>query len=170
MLTISIPHPILDGIFDECDRYAVEETGGRLLGFYTWRGTDLHIDVQALIAAGPSARRSRTSFFQDGEYQERLFRAVEKKQPKIEHLGNWHTHHVNGLRTLSQGDCETYRKFVNSQNHNTDFFYALLVTHSTPRERTRYGIRHFVFVRHTTEFVEVPARDIDMTASRVLQL
>lgn len=170
MLTVSIPSPIIDGIFDECDRYTDEETGGRLLGFYTWRGTDLHIDVKAVIAAGPNARRSQTSFFQDGEYQERVFRAVEKQQPRIEHLGNWHTHHVNNLRTLSQGDCETYRKCVNSANHNTDFFYALLVTHRTMYAQTRYAVRHFVFVRHATEFVEIQQSSVDITGSQVLQL
>jgi integrative and conjugative element protein (TIGR02256 family) len=169
MLTISIPRPILEGIFDECERYAIEETGGRLLGFHTWRGTDLHIDVKAIIASGPNTRRTSVSLFQDGEYQERVFRAVEKKHPTIEHLGNWHTHHANGLRTLSQGDCETYRKCVNSPNHNTDFFYALLVTHGTPNEQARYAIRHFVFVRHATEFVEVPEYRVD-TTGKVLQL
>jgi integrative and conjugative element protein (TIGR02256 family) len=168
MLTISIPAPILEGIFNECDRFESEETGGRLLGFYTWKGVDLHIDVQAVIAAGPNAIRTRTSFFQDGEYQERIFRLVEKRYPRIEHLGNWHTHHVNGLRSLSSGDCETYRKCVNSRNHNTDFFYALLVTHRTPVQR--YGIRHFVFVRHSNDFVEVPQRDVETSGTKVLQL
>jgi hypothetical protein len=168
-LKISLPQPILAGIFDECDRYATEETGGRLLGFYTWKGTDLHIDVKALIAAGPNAKRSNVSFFQDGDYQERVFRAVEKKHPNIEHLGNWHTHHVNGLRSLSQGDVATYRKCVNSQNHNTDFFYALLVTHAI-LGNLRYGFRNFVFVRHADDFVEVPMRDLNVSDSKVLQL
>jgi hypothetical protein len=170
VLTISIPRPILEGIFDECERFALEETGGRLLGFYTWRGTDLHIDVKALLPAGPNARRSQVSFFQDGEYQEKLFRAVEKKHPSINHLGNWHTHHCNGLRTLSQGDCETYRKNVNSPNHAIDFFYALLITHGTPDEQMRYGIRHFVFVRHANDFVEVPTHHVNTTGLEVLQL
>ena len=168
-LTIKIPAAILDGIFRECDRFSDEETGGRLLGFYTWRGTDLHIDVKALIAAGPNAKRSRVSFFQDGDYQERVFRAVEQKCPQIEHLGNWHTHHVNGLRSLSQGDCQTYQKCVNSPNHNTNFFYALLVTHAT-QNHLRYGVRHFVFVRHAKDFVEVPMRDVIVSDCGVLQL
>ena len=162
-LTISIPRPILEGIFDECDRYPNEETGGRLIGFYTWKRTDLHIDVKAVLPAGPNARRSAVSFFQDGEHQERLFRGVEKKYPHIHHLGNWHTHHCNGLRTLSTGDCETYRKCVNSPNHATDFFYALLVTHRTPEQATRYAIRHFVFVRFSKEFVEVDQVDTQGT-------
>jgi hypothetical protein len=156
MLTISIPRKLLEGLFDECERWATEETGGRLIGFYTWRKTDLHIDVRAVLPAGPAARRSAVSFFQDGEYQEKLFRLVEKKHPTINHLGNWHTHHCNGLRTLSLGDCETYRKCVNSPNHATDFFYALLVTHGTPDGPMRYAIKHFVFTRHAHQFVEVP--------------
>lgn len=166
MVTISIPAPILDGILNECDRFENEETGGRLLGFYTWKGAELHIDVRAVIAAGPNAIRTRTSFFQDGEYQERIFRAVELRHRRIEHLGNWHTHHVNGLRCLSVGDVETYRRCVNSPNHNTDFFYALLVTHRDAGP-ARYGIRHFIFVRHSGDFVEVPASQVN-TASREL--
>lgn len=169
MLTISIPQAIVDGIFNECDRYENEETGGRLLGFYTWRGCDLHIDVKAVIGAGPNAIRTRVSFFQDGEYQERIFRAIEKRHPRIEHLGNWHTHHVNSLRDLSSGDCQTYRKCVNSPSHNTDFFYALLVTHRIPVAAGRYGMRHFVFVRHG-DFVEVPAAGLVIGATPVLQL
>lgn len=170
MLTITIPRPVLNGIFDECDKYSVQETGGRMLGFYSWRGTDLHIDVKALIGPGPNARRSQTSFFQDGEYQEKVFRAVEKKYPTIEHLGNWHTHHVNALRTLSNGDVDTYRKCVNSPKHNTDFFYALLVTHKTPGQIMRYPVRHFVFIRHSLDFVEVPACDVIVANPGVLQL
>lgn len=30
---IIIPRAILEGIFDECDKYPAVETGGRLLGF-----------------------------------------------------------------------------------------------------------------------------------------
>lgn len=163
MLTISIPRPILEGIFNDCERYVSKETGGRLLGFYSWKGTDLHIDVKALLPAGPNAQRTAVSFFQDGNYQERLFRGVEKKFPKICHLGNWHTHHCNGLRTLSRGDCETYRRNVNSPNHAQDFFYALLVTHGTPNEQLRYGVKHFVFVRHSPDFIEVSANAVSIS-------
>lgn len=171
MVKITIPAAILNGMFDECERYLEEETGGRLLGFYTWHGVDLRIDVRAVLPAGPNARRSRVSFFQDGDYQEQLFRAVEKQHPTIAHLGNWHTHHCNGLRTLSLGDCETYRKNVNSPNHAQDFFYALLVTHGTPNERWRYATKHFIFVRHGGEnFVEVPSSQVSIPDVPVLSL
>jgi integrative and conjugative element protein (TIGR02256 family) len=169
-VTISIPRPLLEGMFDECERFREEETGGALIGFYSWNGTDLHVDVRAVIGAGPNARRSAVSFFKDGEYQERMFREVEKRHPAIRHLGNWHTHHCNGLRTLSQGDCETYRKNVNSPNHAQDFWYALLITHGTPNEQMRYAAKHFIFVRHGKDFYEVPQSGITIRDSGVLAL
>lgn len=144
---ISISKKSLEAIFDECDRYDVDETGGRIIGMYKKKGRNYQIDVLGVISPGPNARRSPTSFFQDGDYQERVFRDLEKEQPNLEHLGNWHTHHVNGLQTLSGGDRETYRATVNHHNHNTDFFYALLVTRKTPHRDRRYEVKHFVFFR-----------------------
>lgn len=144
---ISMPRKALEAIFDECDRYDIDETGGRIIGMYRKKGRDYQIDVLGVIGPGPNARRSPTSFFQDGDYQERVFRSVEKDYPNLEHLGNWHTHHVNGLQTLSGGDLETYRATVNHHNHNTDFFYALLVTRRTPHRHQRYDVKHFLFFR-----------------------
>ena len=82
-----------------------------------------------VIEPGPEARRTRTSFFQDGDYQTEVFRRLEEQDPAIEHLGYWHTHHVNGYPRLSGGDVATYRRIVNHELQNLDFFYALLVTH-----------------------------------------
>ncbi len=169
-MNITIPRRILEGIFDECDKYQTEETGGRLLGFYRGHGNNLKIDVRALIGPGPNAKRTQVSFFQDGDYQERIFRAVERQHPRIEHLGNWHTHHVNGLETLSNGDTETYGRNVNSEHHNTDFFYALLVTRKLQMENMRYAIRHFVFFRGFEGIVEPTPNHIHITHSPVLSL
>jgi hypothetical protein len=144
---ISMPRKALEAIFDECDRHNVDETGGRIIGMYKKNGREYHIDVLGVIGPGPNARRSPTSFFQDGEYQERVFREIEKDHPNLEHLGNWHTHHVNGLQSLSGGDRETYHATVNHHNHNTDFFYALLVTRKTSHHQRRYETKHFVFFR-----------------------
>src|SRR5579859_236689 len=144
---ISMPRNALEAIFDECDRHDIDETGGRIIGMYKKKGRDYELDVLGVIGPGPNARRTPTSFFQDGEYQERVFRAVEKDHPNLQHLGNWHTHHVNGLQTLSGGDRETYHATVNHHNHNTDFFYALLVTRKTPHHRRRYETKHFLLFR-----------------------
>src|SRR5438105_7073882 len=110
----------LETVFDECDRYDADETGGRILGTYEKHGDVLTIAVNGIIEPGPGARRTPTYFRQDGAYQERVFREVEEREPSIEHLGNWHTHHVNGLRHLSDGDIETYRRTVEHHKHNTD--------------------------------------------------
>jgi hypothetical protein len=104
----------------------------------------LFITVEGVIAAGPKAVRTAVSFFKDGEYQEQMFRKVEAHRSNIYHLGNWHTHHVNGLETLSRGDCQTYRKHVESQNHATDFWYAFLVT---TKRLGWYTVKHFILFR-----------------------
>jgi len=168
---ISLPRRILNGIFDECDKYDSAETGGRILGFYSIDESVLRIAVKALIGPGPNARRSRTTLFQDGEYQERVFRAVEKQHPTITHLGNWHTHHVNGLQVLSNGDAETYRRTVNHQNHATDFFYALLVTSKgNVFTDLRYKFRHFMLFRGEQSVHEIGNWRVTVSDEPVLAL
>lgn len=168
---VTIHRAALKTIFDECDLYDCDETGGRILGAFRtdWRGR-LSLVVSGIIEPGPGARRTPTSFFQDGEYQERVFRAVEKGHPEIEHLGNWHTHHVNGHPTLSAGDRETYHRIVNHQNHNTDFFYALLVTarNSSKESLDRYSVRHFLFRRGDPNQYEIQASKVKIVDREII--
>ena len=159
-ISITIARGVLESIFDECDRYDSHETGGRLIGTYSKKGSHYDIQLQGVLAPGPAAQRSATSFIQDGEYQEALFRKIELEHPNIEHLGNWHTHHCNGLATLSHGDHTTYNRIVNHEKHNTDFFYALLVVRKTPGNDTRYSIKHFIFHRNSNRVDEVPPSDV----------
>lgn len=158
--SISITRGALETIFDECDKFDIDETGGRLIGTYRHENGHYDIEVKGVLESGPQARRSATSFFQDGEHQEKLFRAIEAKHPDIEHLGNWHTHHVNGYPTLSGGDQETYFRTVNHKMHNTDFFYALLVVAKNGHGNPRYAIKHFVFRRDDRAFYEIPAKKV----------
>jgi hypothetical protein len=167
--SISIACGALESIFDECDKYDADETGGRLLGTYCEKDGRLEIEVKAVLEPGPNAQRSTTYFLQDGEHQERLFRAIEANHPEIEHLGNWHTHHVNGLNTLSGGDKATYFKTVNHEKHNTHFFYALLVVTRNRGGEPRYAVKHFIFRRNDQAIYEIPAdkvRVINMPALR----
>lgn len=156
-IRISFCRDVLESIFDECDNFNIDETGGRIIGHYNFKGNSLNIDVCGLIGSGPNARRSPTSFFQDGAHQEVIFRKIEAEHPDIEHLGNWHSHHVNGLNTLSSGDIDTYKKTVNHEKHNTDFFYALLVTgkNHIPHSKERYAVRHFLFKRGESSVREI---------------
>lgn len=166
--SISIPRSALGAIFDECDRYNVDETGGRLIGTYRRDGKQYEIQVQGVIGPGPNAQRSPTCFYQDGEYQENIFRSIEDNHPTIEHLGNWHTHHVNGLNTLSGGDRTTYFTTVNHPNHNTDFFYALLVTRRTPGQDLRYEVKNFVIRRNDDTVYEIPDDQVQVTGEPIL--
>ena len=168
---IRMPKAALLAIFAECDQFDDDETGGRVLGTYRLDGDHLHIDVRALIDSGPRAQRSAVSFFQDGDYQERVFRQIEKQHPEIEHLGNWHTHHMNGLQNLSSGDLATYQRTVNHPQHNTPFFYALLVTTKHPSARDplgRYSIKHYLFRRNDSKAYEIPASHVELVADALV--
>jgi hypothetical protein len=161
---IRLPRAALATIFDECDRYDHDETGGRVLGTYESARGNLELNVSGLIEAGPAAERSSVLFQQDGHHQEKIFRQIEREHPKIEHLGNWHTHHMNGLATLSGGDLATYHRTVNHSKHNVPFFYALLVVakqrSSDPLER--YSIKHFLFRRGDPREYQVPNKLVEL--------
>ena len=170
-IAVSICAGALETVFAECDRYEHEETGGRILGtFRRERDGALGITVNGVIGPGPNARRSSSSFFQDGEYQEQVFRHIERAHPDVEHLGNWHTHHVNGHPTLSGGDIETYQRIVNHQNHNLNFFYALLVVARNPKASglDRYRVRHYVLFRDDNRVHEVDAERVSVTDEAVI--
>lgn len=42
-IRLEIPRAAVEAIFDECDRYNVDETGGRILGTYKNSGRQLGI-------------------------------------------------------------------------------------------------------------------------------
>ena len=164
--TLSIPSLVLESIFDDCDRYDHDETGGRIVGRFR-RGADgsLDVTVTGVIEAGPNARRSTTSFFQDGDYQAEIFRQIESAHREVEHLGNWHTHHVNGFPNLSGGDIATYRRIVNHEKHNLDFFYALLVVSRLAggEAASRYSVRHYILLRGDDAVYEVDPAKVTLT-------
>jgi hypothetical protein len=160
--SVSIARAALESIFDDCDKFDADETGGRLLGTYRKSGARTDVQVMGVLEAGPAAERSPVYFMQDGDHQEELFRAIEQAHPEVEHLGNWHTHHVNGLQMLSGGDKTTYTKTVNHDKHNTDFFYALLVVRKNPRGHPRYQVKHFFLRRNDNTLYEVPPGDVQV--------
>lgn len=169
VFSISIARGALEAVFDECDRYDMDETGGRLLGTYRHDQGRYDIEVKGVLEPGPNAQRTSTYFLQDGDHQEKLFRAIEASHPEIEHLGNWHTHHVNGYPTLSGGDKQTYLKTVNHEKHNTDFFYALLVVSKNGGANPRYAVKHFIFRRGDDTIYEVLAKDVRLVDTPVLR-
>lgn len=163
-IRLVLPKAALTRVFDECDGFDRDETGGRVIGTFEESGGKLTLHVNGIIEAGPQARRSPTSFFQDGEYQERIFRQIESTHPEIEHLGNWHTHHVNGLSHLSNGDISTYTRIVNHQKHNISFFYALLVVSKRKSDEplNRYRLKHYIFRRNDQRIFEIAPKSIEI--------
>ena len=167
---VTIRIDVLKTIFDECDRYDKFETGGRILGTFERNDDALQIYVNGVIDAGPKARRSISSFFNDGDYQAKLFRRIESTYPEIEHLGNWHTHHVNGYPTLSRGDISTYRRIVGHPNHNLDFFYALLVVQRYQGSSVwdRYRVRHYILFRGDDSVYEISAAKVSLSKEEAI--
>ena len=164
-IRVEIPGEVLESVFEECDRYDRDETGGRVVGHFTVDCGALVVRAAGVIEPGPNARRTSSSFFQDGDYQTEVFRRLESRDATIEHLGNWHTHHVNGYPTLSGGDVATYRRIVNHEFHNLDFFYALLVTRRNEGRAglDRYSARHYVLFRGDSTVHEVASDDVVVT-------
>ena len=164
-IRVEISGDVLEIVFKECDRHDHDETGGRIVGHFAMDRGTLVIRANGMIEPGPNARRTPTSFFQDGDHQTQVFRRLEARDPAVEHLGNWHTHHVNGYPTLSAGDVATYRRIVNHKLHNLDFFYALLVTHRHEGETglERYAVRHYVFFRGDDAVHEIQSADVCVT-------
>jgi hypothetical protein len=121
------------------------ETGGKFLGFIITAGSQppkssygMHIAAKwrqlssegtylllvGSISPGPRARQTATELLPDGEFQNAVFRSVELKEPTIEHLGSWHSHHPNGLSRFSSGDISHYRSVVADKNYGPHFFVA----------------------------------------------
>lgn len=169
-ICLLMPKAAFTTVFDECDGFDQDETGGRVIGTFEEDRGKLVIHVTGIIEAGPQARRTAVSFFQDGSYQEQVFRRIESHFPQIEHLGNWHTHHVNGLQHLSGGDIETYHRTVNHRNHNAPFFYAMLVTgkHRSSDPLGRYTVKHYVFRRGEERIFELRRNQVQIVDEPLL--
>jgi len=145
----------------ELEKYPQAEEGGKFIG-HILQGNDTRTDIgdptasriviQDFLPGGPNAKRTQVEFMPDGEYQESLFRKAEREDPDIEHVGTWHSHHCNGLDTLSRGDIEGYFATVNKKAYRLKYFVASLVKHVPKDPRDNGWIDHFLFVRGEEEF------------------
>ena len=83
--------------------YPNVETGGQLLGFWTPGGDPV---VTYVIGPGNRAQHNVTSFIQDQEYLQTVGRAIYQNY-RLQHIGEWHSHHQLGLTQPSRGDVDT---------------------------------------------------------------
>lgn len=79
------------------------ETGGQLFGYWTATGTPV---VMYAIGPGINAQHNHTSFIQDWQYLQRIGKELGRRY-RLQHIGEWHSHHQLGLAHPSGGDVNT---------------------------------------------------------------
>jgi hypothetical protein len=153
-------------MLNEINKHATVEEGGKYIGHVVrgtvrepgGRNTDPNAEtllISDFLPSGPRAVRTKVEFLPDGEYQERLFRQIEKVDSAIEHLGTWHTHHCNGLQELSPGDVEGYLRTVNNDRYRLNFFVASLVKRIPAEPSESDWLDHFLFLRGEDSYFDI---------------
>lgn len=160
---ILIGESVFSHILREMGKHVSQEEGGKYIGYIftpgTLQGDGIHINPRAhailitdFLPSGPKAVRTAVEFRPDGEYQDRLFRKIEAEDPAIEHLGTWHSHHCNGVLTLSPGDVDGYFRTIAKPAFRLDYFVASLVKYVPSGPLQEGWIDHFLFVRGLDDY------------------
>ena len=79
------------------------ETGGQIFGYWTSTGVPV---VMYVIGPGRNAQHNPTSFVQDQRYLQLVGNELYRKF-RLQHIGEWHSHHQLGLAHPSGGDVNT---------------------------------------------------------------
>jgi hypothetical protein len=154
---------VFEYILSELRTHSETEEGGKYVGYVLspsdLRVLDLGLNVSSpvvvitdFLPSGPNAVRTEVEFHPDGEFQEALFRKLEQMDQAVEHVGTWHSHHCNGLETLSWGDVKGYLRTVNRREYRLNFFVASLVRRIPSSNSDSDWIDHFLFVRGEDQY------------------
>ncbi len=165
-IQVGLDRRVLSYITEELGKNPHVEEGGKYVGYLLpasdSRLRDCGFDPKAqvmvitdFLPSGPNATRTAVELQPDGEYQEKLFRHAEKMDHEIEHVGTWHSHHCNGLQTLSSGDLAGYLRTVNRPEYRLDYFLASLVTRLPQGSSDQGWIDHYLFVRGDEECYKI---------------
>jgi len=173
-LQIVIDRRVFEYIISDVAKSPDAEEGGKYIGYLMpsrkpeLQTLGLDLDSPAIVVtdylpSGPNAVRSAGELLPDGEYQERLFRQIERVDSDIEHIGSWHSHHCNGLQTLSDGDIRGYFRTVNKAAYRPDWFLVSLVTRLPSHPNDASWIDHYLFVRGENDYRRITntVKDID---------
>ena len=79
------------------------ETGGDLFGYWTHSGAPV---VSYAIGPGCASRHYPTSFYQDADWLHDVGTRLYD-QHGLQHVGEWHSHHLLGANRPSDGDIRT---------------------------------------------------------------
>lgn len=105
------------------------ETGGELFGFWTQDGVPV---VLYAVGPGPDARHRATSFLQDPEYVD-SFEVEMCLATRLQHIGQWHSHHQLDLARPSGGDVASMMRGVGKPGFPR---MLLCIGNCTPTETT----------------------------------
>ena len=163
---VALDRGVLGYVAEELSMSPRAEEGGKYIGYLLPEKSpqlrDLGLEPSRLalvvtdfLPSGPNAVRTAVELQPDGEYQESLFRRAEAIDPEIEHLGTWHSHHCNGLQTLSEGDVSGYHRTVNRTAYRPDYFFASLVTRLPTGPGDSDWVDHFLFVRGHDDYYRI---------------
>ncbi len=145
------------------------EVGGKLVGhFHHPRGPaaasddpvrwlrQLTVTIVDAIDAGPDAIRTPVYHLPNGPYQSAVLGAIRAVDADARLVGSWHSHHPNGLRTLSDGDLSGYRATL----ADTRFGWPALVTPLVLDDGGLATARWFVILNGVSEPLELSAEAI----------
>ena len=166
---VIIPRQVADRFTAEIRGNPRVEVGGKYLGHIRGNGryrtlakrqealrSGLTFEVTDYLEDGPDAERTGTFHRGDAEWQTQEFRRREQQDPELEQLGSWHSHHPNGLGTLSAGDIRGYKATVNDRGHNHDFFFVSLGVDQGGFATAK----HYLFIRGDDEPHKLALDDI----------
>lgn len=105
------------------------ETGGELFGFWTPEGVPV---VLYAVGPGPNARHHATSFLQDPDYVDR-YETEMCIATRLQHIGQWHSHHQLDLARPSGGDVASMLRGVGKPGFPR---MLLCIGNCTPSETT----------------------------------
>jgi integrative and conjugative element protein (TIGR02256 family) len=104
-------HEALQVMVDDGSKWAPEETGGVLVGYWVH---DRQAVVTTAVDAGPNSVHSVSGFHPDAKYQERRIAELYEQSGRYHiYLGDWHTHPLGGIG-LSRTDRRTMRRIAGS--------------------------------------------------------
>jgi hypothetical protein len=160
--TVALHRDVVQRAVDEICANPSIEVGGKFVGYVSgdlvpkardWRSQFRRVTVSILgyLDVGPRADRSAVHHLSDTDYQYALFQRLLEEFPDLEFVGIWHSHHPNGLRTLSVGDVATGRRTVNSPGHDLPFLLSSLAVDTSGL----LGGRHYAFVRDHRKHYEL---------------
>ncbi len=128
-IKIILPTEVVKKIYELYEDYPSVENGGRIIGIYDniENGIPKVIRVYTIIPPGPRAKRTPVSLFQDGEWQDWIFRKLELIEPNLHYVGSFHHHCSNRLSHLSSGDIEGYQYLLKKYKPKSKVFLAVLM-------------------------------------------